>query len=213
MTELDKMLEKIEATEGFGEEAGKLLRAEITKRNNEARDNKNDMKEFVNLLKESLGVESKDEVQTKVTEFATKEEQLMNDLTVMKKELQKGLDEIATEKEAKTKAEKDKKYLENMTAIKDLLAEKKIKKDDYFIKGLMGDIKESTENGLLVGEEKLGDFLQRTEIDEVLTITDKKDKKETKTDNDFISREDANKMGYAEYKAKKEAIDKSKASW
>lgn len=215
MTELEKLLEQIEGNETFGEEAGKLLRSEITKRNDEAKGYKNDFKDFMKDLKDSLGVESKDEVKEKVTTFKSSEEKLMNDLKVMKDELQKGLNELATEKEAKAQVEKDKKTLENMTAIKDVLESKKLKKDDYFIKGLMGDLHESNESGLLVGEqkEKLDEFIQRTLIDEVSTIDSTQDKVETKDSKTLITREEANKLSYDEYKERKEEIAEAKKTW
>lgn len=214
MTDLEKLLEKVEASEAFGKADGDLLRAEIKKRNDEAGDNRKELTDLVTILKESLGVESKNDITEKVTEFKGNEEQFNTDITYLKGEVERMKSEKDAEAKEKQKAIDEKIYLENITKIKDVLSDKKLEKDDYYIKGLMGDLKKSEENGLLVGEtEKLEDFIQRTLIDEVSTVKNTKDKVETIKNDTLLTKEEVSKMGFKEYKENKEAIQKAKASW
>lgn len=214
MTELEKLLAKIEENESFGKNDGDLLRAEIKKRNDEAGDNRKELTELLKLLKENLGVDSKTDITTKVSEFKGNETKYMTDIEYLKNEVEKIKSEKDAEAKEKQKAIDEKIYLENISKIKDVLASKKLEKDDYYIKGLMGDLKKSEEFGLLVGEnEKLEDFIQRTLIDEVSTVKNTKDKVEQTKKDTLLTKEEVSKMSFTEYKQNKEAIQKAKASW
>lgn len=196
---MEELLKKIK--ELGGEDLATEVQAEITKRNNEAKENRTKKTELSDLIKEvmeTVGVDKKEELKSKVTTST-------NELKML-------ADKVAELEGKNTEAETKQKKAERESKITDVLVKKKIKKRfDFTKKALIGMV-EDGETGLLVGTQSLEDYVQ-TLIDEDPTVVESKKTKETqKSNGDLYSEAELANLSEEEVAANEEKVNNSLAA-